>query len=62
MNEPAVYLEKLTAFSEMLRLEGLTVGPQETADASQILIALGMENRNTVKTACRKRQKRQTSS
>ena len=53
MAEPGVYLEKLSLFARMLRLEGLTVGPQETADASQILIALGMEDREQVKTALR---------
>ena len=41
MAEPSVYLEKLILFARMLRLEGLTVGPQETADASQILLTLG---------------------
>ena len=53
MADPGVYLEKLSAFSRMLRLEGLPVSPKETADASQILIALGLENRETVKTALR---------
>jgi len=53
MDDPSVYLEKLSLFARMLRLEGLSVGPQETADASQILIDLGMENRSTVKTALR---------
>ena len=53
MAEPTVYLEKLSVFARMLRLEGLTVGPQETADASQVLIALGLEDRETVKTALR---------
>lgn len=53
MIEPSVYLEKLAVFAEMLRREGLTVGPQETADASQVLIVLGMEDRNQVKTALR---------
>ena len=53
MAEPSVYLEKLSVFARMLRLEGFSVGPQETADASQVLIALGLENRNTVKTALR---------
>jgi len=53
MADPAVYLEKLALFARMLRLEGLAVGPQETADASQILIQLGFEDRNTVKTALR---------
>ena len=42
MDDPQVYLEKLSAFSRMLRLEGLSVSPRETGDASQILIALGI--------------------
>ena len=33
MVDPGVYLEKLSAFSRMLRLEGLPVSPKETADA-----------------------------
>ena len=53
MTDPQVYLEKLSAFSRMLRLEGLAISPKETADASQILIALGMEDRDRVKTALR---------
>ena len=53
MAEPGVYLEKLSAFSRMLRLEGLSVSPRETADASQILIALGFADREQVKTALR---------
>ena len=53
MVDPTVYLEKISAFSRMLRLEGLSVSPKETADASQILIALGMDDRNRVKTALR---------
>ena len=53
MADPSVYLEKLSLFARMLRLEGLSVGPQETADASQILINLGFEDRSTVKTALR---------
>lgn len=51
MVDPQVYLEKLTAFSRMLRLEGITVSPQETADACQILIRLGLEDRQAVKLA-----------
>ncbi len=51
MTDSGVYLEKMSAFSRMLRREGLAVGPQETADACQILIALGAENREQVKTA-----------
>ena len=53
MAEPQVYLEKLSAFSRMLRLEGLPVSPKETADACQILIQLGFDDRETVKTALR---------
>ena len=53
MDEPQVYLEKLSAFSRMLRLEGLIVSPQETQDAARILIDLGLADRSQVKTALR---------
>ena len=53
MAEPDVYLEKLSAFSRMLRLEGLSVSPRETEDASRLLINLGLDDRNRVKTALR---------
>ncbi len=53
MTEPNVYLEKLSAFSRMLRLEGLTVGPAETADAARILAQVGFADRQLVKTALR---------
>lgn len=53
MDDPGVILEKLSAFSRMLRLEGLIVSPQETADASQLLTQIGFENRQQVKTALR---------
>lgn len=53
MVDPQVYLEKISLFSRMLRLKGMTVGPQETADACQILIHLGFEDRPQVKTALR---------
>ena len=53
MDEPGVYLEKLSSFSRLLTKQGLTVSPKETADAAQILITLGMEDRQTVKTALR---------
>ena len=53
MVDPAVYLEKLSAFSRMLRLEGLPVSPKETADACEILIQLGFDDRERVKTALR---------
>ena len=51
MDDPQVYLEKLSAFSRMLRLEGLSASPQETADACRILIDLGFEDRELVKAA-----------
>lgn len=53
MVEPQVYLEKLSAFSRLLRLKGLNVGPGETADAAQVLVELGMADRTVVKTALR---------
>ena len=53
MTDPGVYLEKLSAFSRMLRLEGLNVSPRETADAGQVLCNLGFESRQQVKTALR---------
>ena len=53
MVDPGVYTEKISLFSRMLRREGLSIGPQETADACRILIHLGLENRAQVKTALR---------
>ena len=53
MDEHGVYLEKLSLFSRMLRLEGLSIGPKETADAGEILTALGLRDRERVKTALR---------
>ena len=53
MADPTVYSEKLSAFSRMLRLEGLNVSPKETTDACQILTALGFEEKEQVKTALR---------
>lgn len=51
MADPGVYLEKLSAFSRMLRLAGLTVSPKETEDAARLLISLGLTDRQQVKTA-----------
>ena len=53
MADAEVYLEKISAFSRMLRLEGLPIGPQETADACKLLSQIGFEDRKTVKTALR---------
>ncbi len=53
MTDHLVYLEKMSAFSRMLHLEGLPVSPKETEDACRVLITLGMEDREKVKTALR---------
>lgn len=53
MAEPIIYLEKLSDFSRLLRLKGLSVSPKETADAAQMLTVLGMADREQVKTALR---------
>lgn len=53
MIDPEVYLMKMSAFSRMLRIEGLSVGTAETADACRILTVLGMDDRARVKTALR---------
>ena len=53
MAEPEVYLEKLSAFSRILRMEGLSVSPKETADAASLLTKLGFEDRERMKTALR---------
>jgi len=43
MDEGGVYLGKVSAFSRMLRLEGLSVGYQETMDARRVLITGAVE-------------------
>ena len=53
MVESDVYVRKVSAFCRMLRLEGLAAGPKETADACRVLIDLGLEDRQQVKTAMR---------
>ena len=53
MVDPGVYLEKLSAFSRMLRLEGLSISPKENEDAARLLIQLGLSQREQVKTALR---------
>lgn len=47
----AVYLEKLSEFSALLRQEGLPVGVRETADACEILSALDLTSRTAVRGA-----------
>ncbi len=53
MVDPGVYLEKLSAFARMLRLEGFAVSPQETADGARLLVDMGFQDRQLVKTALR---------
>ena len=53
MDDPQVYLHKLSLFSRALRLEGLTVTPKETEDAARLLTLLGFAQRDQVKTALR---------
>ena len=53
MADGSVYLEKMSAFSRLLHMEGLSVSPQETADACRMLIELGLEDREQVKVTLR---------
>ena len=53
MAEYGVYLEKLSAFSRILRAEGLSISPKENADAAQLLTILNIEDREHVKAALR---------
>ena len=53
MTDPGVYLEKLSVFSRMLRLEGLIVSPQETADAAKVMTSLGFDDREQMKAGLR---------
>lgn len=51
MDDHKVYLDKMAAFSRMLRLHGVSATHAETADACRILVDLGMEDREQVKEA-----------
>lgn len=51
MDDPKVYLEKLSGFTRMLRLNGINATHQETADACSILLKIGFEDREKVKLA-----------
>jgi len=53
MADSRIYLEKISAFVRLLRHEGLVIGNRETEDACRVLIDLGMEDRELVKTALR---------
>ena len=51
MDDPQVYLEKLSGFTRMLRLAGVNVTHRETEDACTILLRMGFEDRSKVKLA-----------
>ena len=51
MSDIEVYLEKLAIFAELLRADGLTIGPAETADAAAVLTHTGFDDRTKVKAA-----------
>ena len=51
MDDPQVYLDKLSGFARILRQNGINATHQETADACSILLKLGFEDRDTVKLA-----------
>ena len=53
MTDYEVYLEKLTLFGRILRQEGLEISPHETEDACRMLLQLGWEDREQVKTILR---------
>lgn len=53
MDNRDVYLEKISAFSRILRMEGLPISPRDTEDACKILLSLGLTDRDQVKTALR---------
>ena len=48
-----IYIEKITEFSRLLRLEGFAVGLHETEDACRILQQIGFKDRQQVKDALR---------
>lgn len=47
----STYIEKLTAFSALLRQEGIVAGAQETADACTILTSIDLSDREMVRNA-----------
>ena len=47
----STYVEKMTAFSALLRQEGIAAGPKETADACTILSSLDLSDRSIVRDA-----------
>ncbi len=51
MDDPQVYLEKLSGFTRMLRHSGVSATHRETADACTILLEMGFEDRETVRMA-----------
>ena len=48
-----VYVEKLTEFSNLLRQNGLSAGPGETANALRLLETMELTERNAVRDGLR---------
>ena len=51
MDDPQVYLEKLSGFTRMLRFNGVNATHRETADACSVLLKIGFEDREQVRLA-----------
>ena len=49
MDDPQVYLEKLSGFTRMLRFNGVNATHRETADACSVLLKIGFEDREQVR-------------
>ena len=53
MDDPKVYLDKLSGFAKLLRMNGVNATHQDTADACRLLIQIGFEDREMVKLVLR---------
>ena len=53
MVDSGAYLERIAAFSRVLRHEGLAIGLHETEDAVRVLLNMELDNRELVKAALR---------
>lgn len=51
MDDPQVYLEKLSGFTRMLWFNGINATHRETADACSVLLKIGFEDREQVRLA-----------
>ena len=53
MVDTSAYLERISAFSRVLRHEGLAIGLHETEDAVRVLLNMDLDDRDLVKAALR---------